>query len=1043
MAPFVLKFKGNKSFSPFSNLADGDALTRTWKVCTKVAAHLEQGQRLENLSWRLWHLHNLMVDSDADNNAKSRREFKRLSRHTGERLDRDKNRDISDLQAPKFTAERLRQRAEEKERCRLASEKTARAMRGRGMRGMQYTFALKPAAATSTTTNATKSKSTGSGARPRSATDAHQNDTHTDSTAAGRPRSATTILTAAPASDLELPPHDPNDADVDTEHDEDLDMDAATLGLTTAPSTSDSTPAQGLNDADMLNLMEDGEASLLRFETLFGGFGPNQLLVNPHAPSFTQPALSYGEAEGSISGSGDVSVGRPTFEIQVEELLSGDDKKDKQNSADAETLKPRMARSNTTSSQYNTSSMGVMGVKPDTDSVPLTHAYAHSGFDSSASTNGPTTPTMTATSFSWGGSGSPPLMPAQSAPTSPAFALRPVKYAQQPQESQYGEGTATFTAESYDFAPSAPVGVPPLSLPGATYTTAYTTSPTTSSPSTAHNPAHNLTQSPTQTTSRRGTNGHSRANSTGNLINSGTYKHPATININTSAANNSKTSTPTSSPTSRTNSGSNANANGAPSATPPPTRGRSGSNALPLHGNTAPGGVKSECANCGANSTPLWRRGLNDELNCNACGLYCKLHKRPRPKTLRNAGGEGGTRNPNWHAPRGTNGDGDNMGEPVSCYNCHTTATPLWRKDEEGRTLCNALAYWRCPVLSVRTCLLPTLLLGRFVAYLFRTMNRRTRLILASFLPPDLPRRCGLYLKLHGERRPSSMKSDVIRKRSRHDGRRSGTGNGSSSVTPSASPGASRRASPTATSPTVQQDPSTFSPSATSEHNLPYYGTYDYPHAGSSGMMGADEQTYPIPYGSSPSLMFGASVGYPSQVSYPQQYYGPSPFMPNMMDTPGGSPNDAGAPMTGSPTHMASNGMLSSGHTSSGREHPPLHKKCRISTADTLASSMSGSERSDGTPSFLDDLANPNVPDPSRASPSATFVPNNNYQYTSFSPSLTYPNLPGNDPSGNNLSYFHPPMVLPWLHNDVPLTNVGAKPEPVDEPMSAGELSMS
>ena len=41
--------------------------------------------------------------------------------------------------------------------------------------------------------------------------------------------------------------------------------------------------------------------------------------------------------------------------------------------------------------------------------------------------------------------------------------------------------------------------------------------------------------------------------------------------------------------------------------------------------NTAPGGVKSECANCGANSTPLWRRGLNDELNCNACGLFAKV----------------------------------------------------------------------------------------------------------------------------------------------------------------------------------------------------------------------------------------------------------------------------------------------------------------------------------------------------------------------------------------------------------------------------------
>lgn len=54
MAPLVLKIKGNKTFSTFSTLSSEDELSKTWRVCTKVKDSLENGSRLENLSWRLW-----------------------------------------------------------------------------------------------------------------------------------------------------------------------------------------------------------------------------------------------------------------------------------------------------------------------------------------------------------------------------------------------------------------------------------------------------------------------------------------------------------------------------------------------------------------------------------------------------------------------------------------------------------------------------------------------------------------------------------------------------------------------------------------------------------------------------------------------------------------------------------------------------------------------------------------------------------------------------------------------------------------------------
>ncbi|GAA5946811.1 hypothetical protein JCM3765_002025 [Sporobolomyces pararoseus] len=93
------------------------------------------------------------------------------------------------------------------------------------------------------------------------------------------------------------------------------------------------------------------------------------------------------------------------------------------------------------------------------------------------------------------------------------------------------------------------------------------------------------------------------------------------------------------------------------------------------------------CSHCQSISTPLWRRGPDDELLCNACGLYLKLHSKPRPKTF--GKGAGGTK----RALNGAAAKAAASGVPPVCSNCACTSTPMWRV-LEGKLSCNACSLY-------------------------------------------------------------------------------------------------------------------------------------------------------------------------------------------------------------------------------------------------------------------------------------------------------------------------------------------------------------
>ncbi|KAJ1964575.1 hypothetical protein IWQ62_002895 [Dispira parvispora] len=596
MAPLVLKIKGNKLFSQFSEVGSVEELSKTWRIITKVKDSLEDGSRLENLSWRLWHLHSLVLD-DCDIQP-----FRKLSAKTTAQLESNKKS--------------LRTR-----RARTNNQSTS----GGG--------------------NIPKPR------RKRTKAPASPDVTCPPPQVPNPPpHSLSQPVTPQSTGDEETPNLSPGDPD-----------------YFTAPGQSHGAIFVSQNDDESANSFSSTafhqQQPLMQLEDIINNYGATVFLGN-----FENP---------------------PHIEISLDDLLQMDTSA--WSSAPTAGVSTPDATSHGVTTNALMNNAGALSLMPSTGGVSSTgvptssHAPTAS-FSNSLTTPGQATAMQSQSSWVLHNATVNGASLANDAPVSAGQTLALSNSLGMGASSSVnggGVGSSPLAAGSAQNG----TGSAPYSSPETAGLSAHLTTgnnPQGGYPNTAAtHPKSTTTMSQTANTISFAPNvsSQSRVSPVQNIV-------PAPSNVRSSTAGKMATakrpSPSTTTSAKRTSSTAHQSCGTRPSQ----------------NGN----GVQV-CANCGVTSTPLWRRSDQDKLLCNACGLYYKLHNTNRPKSMR----------PNSLRKDGRADDQTNL--PV-CAHCETSITPLWRRDEEGATLCNA---------------------------------------------------CGLYYKLHQSKRPLSLKSDVIRKRQRFD----------------------------------------------------------------------------------------------------------------------------------------------------------------------------------------------------------------------------------------------------------------------------------